>query len=125
MSGKSPRIEWKPTGIKEPKDAPEVALGLGSAGEPGDNFAERIEKLTFAIEKMNLAEYTTLLQNPRRLLWVNFLAGSARGLGLGFGFAVLSALVLYVLRGLMLANLPWIGDFLATIVRLVEHNLDS
>lgn len=95
-----------------------------SDDETGDGgLRERLEALTFAIEKMNLAEYTALLQNPRRLLWVNFLAGSARGLGLGFGFAVLSAALLFLLRSLMLANLPWVGDFIATIVRLVEHNL--
>lgn len=111
-------------GPTEGPEGPETAVGATVLpGGPGDSLPERLEKLTFAIEKMNLAEYTTLLQNPLRLLWVNFLAGSARGLGLGFGFAILSALLLYILRGLMLANLPVIGDFIATIVRLVEHNL--
>lgn len=108
---------------KDRTGGPEAAVGTKLPGDPGDTLRERIEKLTFAMEKMNLAEYTALLQNPWRLLWVNFLAGSARGLGLGIGFAVLSAAVLYVLQGLMLANLPVIGDFVATIVRLVEHNL--
>lgn len=102
---------------------PEAAVGFKIPGDPGDTLRERIDKLTFAIEKMNLAEYTALLQNPWRLLWVNFIAGSARGLGLGVGFAVLSAALLYILRGLMVANLPVIGDFVATIVRLVETNL--
>jgi hypothetical protein len=102
---------------------PESAVGVKVPGDPGDSLRERVEKLTFAIEKMNLAEYTTLLQNPWRLMWVNFLAGSARGLGLGIGFAILSATVLYILRHLMMAHLPVIGDFIATIVRLVEHNL--
>lgn len=102
---------------------PEAAVGFKLPGDPGDRLEERVEKLTFAIEKMNLAEYTELLRNPWRLLWVNFMAGSARGLGLGVGFAILTAGLLYILRGLMMANLPLIGDFLATIVRLVENNL--
>lgn len=102
---------------------PDAAVGYKLPGDPGDGLRERIEKLTFAIEKMNLAEYTALLQNPWRLLWVNFMAGSARGLGLGIGFAFLTAGLLYVLRGLMVANLPVVGDFVATIVRLVETNL--
>lgn len=102
-------------------DGGEVAVGFKPA--PGETLEERMQRLTFAIEKMNLAEYTTLLQNPWRLLWVNFIAGSARGLGLGVGFAILTALVIYVLRGLMMANLPVIGDFIATIVRIVETNL--
>lgn len=84
---------------------------------------QRVERLSVAMEKMNLAEYTDLLQNPRRLIWVNFMAGSARGLGIAFGFAVLSALLLFLLQGVMKANLPVIGDFIATIVRLVEQNL--
>lgn len=102
---------------------PETAVGVKVAGDPGDTLAERLEKLAFAMEKMNLAEYTALLRNPWRLLWVNFMAGSARGLGLGVGFAILTALVLYVLRGLMMANLPYLSDFIATIVRLVDQNL--
>jgi len=93
------------------------------ADQNRDSLSERIAKLTYSMEKMNLAEYTTLLQNPWRLLWVNFMAGSARGLGIGFGFAVLTALLLYIMRGLMMANLPVIGDLIATIVRLVEQDL--
>jgi hypothetical protein len=84
----------------------------------------RIATLAENMEKMNVAEYIALVTNPRRMLWVNFLAGSARGVGLGIGVAVLSALILYILRGLMLANLPFIGDFIATIVRLTEQNLN-
>lgn len=108
---------------RTPTGGPEAAVGYKLPGDPGDGVRDRLEKLTFAIEKMNLAEYTALLQNPWRLLWVNFLAGSARGLGLGVGFAVLTAGLLYILRGLMVANLPVVGDLIATIVRLVENNL--
>jgi len=92
-----------------------------AAGAP--DWRERLDKLTFAIEKMNLAEYTALLNNPWRLLWVNFLAGTARGFGLGIGFAVLTAVLVYMLRGLMQAHLPIIGDFIATIVRIVDLKL--
>jgi hypothetical protein len=109
--------------MQEKTGGPEAAVGVKVPGDPGDSLAERMEKLTFAMEKMNLAEYTALLRNPWRLLWVNFMAGSARGLGLGVGFAILSAILLYILRGLMMVNLPYISDFIATIVRLVDQNL--
>ncbi|HYF78477.1 MAG TPA: DUF5665 domain-containing protein [Symbiobacteriaceae bacterium] len=109
--------------MHEKTGGPEAAVGVKVPGDPGDTLSERLEKLTFAMEKMNLAEYTALLQNPWRLLWVNFMAGSARGLGLGVGFAILTAFILYILRGLMTANLPYISDFIATIVRLVDQNL--
>lgn len=109
--------------MHERTGGPESAVGVKVPGDPGDTLAERLEKLTFAMEKMNLAEYTALLQNPWRLVWVNFIAGSARGLGLGIGVAILSAVLLYILRGLMMVNLPYISDFIATIVRLVDQNL--
>jgi len=109
--------------MHEKTGGPEAAVGVKVPGDPGDTLSERLEKLTFAMEKMNLAEYTALLQNPWRLLWVNFMAGSARGLGLGVCFAILTAFILYILRSLMTANLPYISDFIATIVRLVDQNL--
>jgi len=90
---------------------------------PAGTLQDQVEKLAFLLERMNLADYLALMQNPWRLIWVNFLAGSARGLGLGFGFAILSAGLLYILRGLMMAHLPVISDIIATIVRMVEHNL--
>jgi hypothetical protein len=108
---------------EERTGGPETAVGVKLPGDPGDSLQERIEKLTFAMEKMNLAEYTSLLRNPWRLMFVNFLAGSARGLGIGVGFAILTAMVLYIMRGLMMAHLPFISDFIATIVRLVDQNL--
>ncbi|HEY3365615.1 MAG TPA: DUF5665 domain-containing protein [Symbiobacteriaceae bacterium] len=89
----------------------------------GSTLAERLEKLTFAMEKTNLAEYVELLRSPWRLMMVNFMAGTARGLGIAFGFAVLSAMLLYVAQAVMWSRLPVIGSYIATIVRLVEHNL--
>lgn len=92
---------------------------------PGGNASleERLARLTWAIEKMNLAEYTALLRSPWRLVFVNFVAGAARGLGMAIGFTLLGALVLYVLQSTMVRNLPWIGQFIADIVKLVQLHL--
>jgi len=72
------------------------------------------------MEKMKLAEYVKLLDNPWRLLYVNFIAGLARGLGVAVGFSVLGALLLIVLKRLVLLNLPWIGGIIAEIVQMVQ-----
>ena len=88
-----------------------------------DSLATMVERLALALERSNVLDYTVLLQRPWRMLWINFAGGMARGLGIGIGFTVLSAMLLYVLRGLMVANLPVIGDLIATIVRLVEQQL--
>jgi hypothetical protein len=81
---------------------------------------ERIALLAVSIEKMKLAEYVKLLDNPWRLMYVNFIAGLARGVGIAVGFTILGAVLLYFLRKLVVLNLPWIGGIVAEIVRMVQ-----
>ncbi|BAF59218.1 MAG: hypothetical protein HPY89_04025 [Pelotomaculum sp.] len=81
---------------------------------------ERIEDLAVKMEKMKLAEYVELLGNPWRLMYINLLAGLARGVGIAVGFTVLGAVVLYFLKKIVMLNLPWIGGFIAEIVRVVQ-----
>lgn len=80
---------------------------------------EKMVELSQQLEKFNLAEYMSLLNNPRRYLLVNFIGGLVRGLGLALGMTILGALVLYILQRLVVLNLPLIGDFIAELVRIV------
>lgn len=84
---------------------------------------QKVRQLSVAMEKMRLAEYVTLLERPYRLLYINFLTGIARGLGIAVGFTILGAVVVLVLQRLVMLNLPLVGDFIAQIVRAVEINL--
>ncbi len=84
---------------------------------------EKIEELSLNIERMKLAEYVELLNRPGRLLFVNFISGVARGLGIAVGFTLLGALVLFFLQRLVVLNLPVLSDFIAEIVRLVQSQL--
>lgn len=84
------------------------------------SLQEKITDLAISMEKMKLAEYVQLLNKPWRLMYINFIAGLARGVGVAIGFTILGAIVLYILRKLVLLHLPWIGDFIADIVRMVQ-----
>lgn len=86
---------------------------------------EKIEELSLRMERMNLAEYIEMLNNPKRYLVINFTAGVARGFGIAVGFTLLGALVIYLLQRLVLLNLPLIGDFIAEIVRLVQDQMQG
>jgi hypothetical protein len=87
------------------------------------SLQEKIEKFSLHLEKMKLAEYIELMNNPVRLLFINFMAGVARGLGIAVGFTILGALVLVILQRLVILHLPLISDFIAAIVRLVQIQL--
>lgn len=87
------------------------------------SLSNKISEMSVYMEKMKLAEYVKLLDNPWRLMYVNFIAGLARGVGIAVGFTILGAVVLYFLRVLVMWNLPVVGDFIAEIVRMVQLKL--
>lgn len=74
-------------------------------------------------EFAGLTEYIEYLQNRRRLLFTNFIAGMMRGMGFAIGFTILGAVVVYIVQKLALANLPGIGDFFVEVVRIVQMKL--
>lgn len=98
----------------------------GQTSQPGDgpDRSDRLEaqvaQLARVLERSNVVDYLALTQRPWRLFWVNFLAGAARGLGIAFGLAVLSALLLSLLKTALVHNLPVIGEWIADLVRIVE-----
>lgn len=89
------------------------------------SLQEKIADLAVKMEKMKLAEYVQLLDRPWRLLYINFIAGLGRGVGIAVGFTILGAVILYLLKYLVLLNLPWIGGFIAEIVRMVQLKVGS
>ena len=86
---------------------------------------QKVEELSLNLERMKLAEYVELLNNPKRLLFINFISGLARGLGIAVGFTLLGALVLFILQRLVVLNLPVVSDFIATLVHLVQLQLQG
>ncbi|MHB8158325.1 MAG: DUF5665 domain-containing protein [Desulfocucumaceae bacterium] len=89
------------------------------------SLRERVTRLAINMEKMKLAEYVDLLHSPWRLLWVNFISGIARGLGIAIGFAILGALLIIFLQKLVALNIPVIGGIIADIVEIVQQQLKS
>ena len=84
---------------------------------------ERMERIIDAAERMKLAEYVRYQSDRKRRLRDAFFEGVLRGLGFMVGFSMLGALVIYLLQGLALQNLPLIGDYVAKVVMLVESRI--
>ncbi len=90
-----------------------------------ENLQQKIMELSLKIEKMKLAEYVELLNKPWRLLWINFISGIARGLGIAIGFAILGAVIILMLQQLVNLDIPLIGGFIADIVNIVQQQLNN
>jgi hypothetical protein len=128
-SRESNRREERPgqTYVQEP-----ASNGHGAAADPADlpqeeklNALYRMTtQLAQQMEKSRISEYTELLHSPFRLIWLNIFSGVARGLGIALGFTFFAATIIYVLQVLGALNLPIIGDYIADIVRIVQHQLE-
>ncbi len=84
---------------------------------------QQIEQLTRAVERWNIGDYVALMHQPWKLMGYNFVAGVARGVGIAFGFTVVTAIILKVLSSALVSNIPVLGQFIAEIVSLVRMNL--
>lgn len=86
-------------------------------------LSSRIQQLSISLEKAKIMEYVNLMEDPKRLLVLNFVAGLARGLGMAVGFSILGAVAILILRRLVVLNLPLIGDFIAELIKLVNRSM--
>ncbi|GIM47497.1 hypothetical protein DNHGIG_30460 [Collibacillus ludicampi] len=91
--------------------------------EQDEQVYKRMERIAVYLEKLNFGDYVQLLQRPHRIIYLNFLGGLARGVGIGIGFTVLATVLLYLLQKLAVYNLPYIGRFIADLVRIVQAHL--
>ena len=73
------------------------------------------------IEKKNLEEVLYVLGNKKEIAKRNFIAGIFRGVGIGIGVTIVSAIIVYFLQRLVKLNLPGIGRYINDIVEIVEE----
>ncbi len=79
---------------------------------------ERMDKIAMFMEDIRLADIVQNYTAPRKLLWINFLAGLARGLGLTIGTAIVLALLGSLLTQFL--SIPIIGDYIKELVDYVQ-----
>lgn len=79
----------------------------------------KLHDFSIALEKSKISEYTEIINNPKRLLLVNFVGGLARGLGMAIGFTLLAAVLIYFVR--QMVNLPLIGKYIAELLNIIDN----
>lgn len=83
---------------------------------------KKIDKIIKTLEKANIVEISYILGNKKEILKRNLIAGIARGVGIGIGITIITAIIIYLLRKLIMLNIPVIGDYIADIVEIVENS---
>lgn len=87
-----------------------------------DYLSKKVDELNNILLKSNLREIAYLLGNKKRMFFLNFLAGIARGIGIGIGVTVITAFLVFILQKIVKLNIPVIGEFISDIVDIVQKN---
>ena len=88
------------------------------------DMANHLDEHLARLEQLHLDDYLRYVTDRRRIIRSQFLAGLAKGAGTAVGFTILGAVIVIVLQRLAEQNLPVIGDFLATLVEIVQRRLE-
>lgn len=97
----------------------------GDANEQAEQvraITREVDRIAKIVERMNLGDYIGLLQRPARLLWLNFLAGLARGLGTILGATLLVSLIIAIANRIIQSNLPGVSQFVQNFVHLLQQS---
>ncbi|OJF17525.1 MAG: hypothetical protein A6D91_00375 [Bacillaceae bacterium G1] len=70
------------------------------------------------LEEQHARELFFYYRHPWQLIWINFLAGLFRGVGLTVGTALFLAVAAYVLGKFI--TLPVIGEYIARLLDIID-----
>ena len=85
-----------------------------------NKLSKKIDDLAKKIEAKSMFEYIELTMDTKKLIWKNFVLGISKGIGIAIGFSILGAIAIYLLRQVVMLNLPVIGAFIKEIMDIVE-----
>lgn len=77
------------------------------------------KEIVKVFEAAGVVDYLEYLKSGKRIMWVNFKAGVARGLGMTVGMTVVLGIVVWVLT--MLVNLPLVGEYFSDAKQYVTE----
>lgn len=86
------------------------------------SLEKKIDKINYTLSKNNIMELAEILGNTKKLVWRNFLSGISKGIGIGIGFTILTAVLLYLLQKIVRLNIPVIGKYISDIAEIVENS---
>ena len=102
-----------------PKKPPVTVISRDMMSEI-DKVNARLSFFERLARQYNLLDVLMSINNPRRLLWLNFIAGVARGLGLTVGTAIILGILFFILKSFV--SLPIIGEYIGDLIDFIEDH---
>ncbi len=85
---------------------------------------EKIKSLYDEFNRARLLEYIELINNPKKLFWLNFFSGLAKGLGLTIGTAIVLTILFKITQHIIALNIPyitvWVSEWISQVTDLLR-----
>jgi len=81
------------------------------------------KELVKVFQAAGVVDYLEYLQSGKRIIWANFKAGVARGLGMTIGMTVILGIFIWVLT--MLVDLPVVGEYFEDAKQYITEYADN
>ena len=82
---------------------------------------KEINKLIMILEKSNITEISYIIGNKKEIFIRNIFAGIARGVGIGIGVTLITAIIVITAQRIIKLNIPIIGEYVSDILNIVEQ----
>ena len=83
----------------------------------------KIDDINQKMEESKIFQMSYIMGSKREIIKRNLLAGIAKGVGLGIGITIISAVIVYLLQKIIRLNIPIVGEYIADIVSIVQKSL--
>lgn len=81
-----------------------------------------INNLIETFQKSNIEEWTYIFGSKKEIIKRNLIAGIFRGVGIGIGVTIITAVLIILLQRIVALNIPVIGEYIADIVEIVQRS---
>lgn len=85
---------------------------------------EVVKKIFDEFNRAHLLEYIELVNSPKKLFWLNFLSGLAKGLGLTIGTAIVLTFLFKLTQHVIALNIPyitvWVSEWIGQVSNLLH-----
>lgn len=81
------------------------------------------KELIKTFEAAGVIDYLQHLQSSKKILWTNFQAGVAKGLGITIGATLVLGIFIWVLTKLV--NLPFVGEYFEKVETQIQEYADK
>lgn len=87
-----------------------------------DVLNNSINNLIETFQKSNVEEWTYIFGSKKEIIKRNLIAGIFRGVGIGIGVTIITAILVILLQRIVALNIPIIGEYIADIVEIVQKS---